>query len=679
MRRLTQLTAALALVASALTMGLAAGKTTVDPNTVTKVIKAAAPVGAADKRLDAKITYDAAGVRLHEVISEIARVTGATIYCGSSPEDWRARDIPITVAARDIPARKLLDFVTYATQTSFIEVKIEKSEFYRVVRNAKLQKKCDDYLAAKEGFNKVHAQWSLDMACRLKDIPLSDIKEPKGSFYNWSIRLAPRIEISKLLSALDADTKKAILAGEKLILSPRTAPAGLRGPLLAVLQSMDVAYVKDPVRLGFNLSTATAGDLQNARLGLSLNGASILVSTVVVASTPDGTFDPPRGLSELASDVSDIVLANADPSTLPKQPTRPSLPEIGDLSGAKEIWDSPEGAEKVTVKLEADGKLKFGGDALIALSKASNLTIVCEDFETVHKERDVAASVGEASTVYKVLASAFDGIRWSAQGKSKAIIGTSSNWVQELRHLIPQRVFDDLTAKADGDGVDLEDLTGLMGLSVDFRDYWFRGETFEGRPFDVLDYPDAKAIWSFYGSLPQWEKELAKSDAGLPLNRYDAKLVAGMLKDKIKAIVDWGALHDFGSADGAGIGAASGYSRMLEPAVLPTLVMRLKTSEAVYPTFVRPNPPPSVSASSADETKTKSDKPMKIPPGFFKRLDYYILIEGVDARNKISLQVSGPYRLPFFSPRREKELNQAVADQKGPAHDVPAHRGPVTN
>ncbi|MCX6345399.1 MAG: hypothetical protein NT018_10075 [Armatimonadetes bacterium] len=655
----------------AVSHALAVGKVTVDPNVVKKVVTPQPPVAAADARLDVKITYDASGVRLHQVIAEIARVTGATIYCGKSSEDWRARDIPVTVAARDIPARKLLKFVTYATQTSLVEVKTEKRKFYRVVRNAKLQKASDDYQAAVDNFEKAHAKWSLDAACRLKDIPPSDIKAPKDADLDWSDITATQIEISKLLSAMDADTRNSILSGDQLILTPRTAPAGLRPALLAFFRSADKLYVNRQNSGRMFLSSdsrmiepATTDELQDARLGLNLEGRGIMMTGVVPASGPAGRLMM-RISRDTTSSLADIVLANMDPSTLPKQPTYPSLPEMDQLSGAKGMWDSPEAAQKVTVKLEADGKPKFSGDALIALSKALNLTIVCEDFETVCRERDIAASFGKESTVQEALRVVGLSARWWVHGESKALIGVNSNWMQELRNLIPQRLIDGLTAKANGDGVDLDDATELAGFPEMAVLKWCSGETLQGLASQAPCQSRCKAIWSFYSSLSPWEKGLARSNAGLPLNRYDPKVIAGMLKDNIKKNLDSDALFHLGvfNSDEPAGGAASDWNRVLDPAVLPTLVMRLKTSEPWAP----PNPSPSISKSSTDELRTERDKPIKIPAGFAKRLNYYILIEGGDARSKISLPIDGPNALPFFSPKRTKELSQALADQKAAA------------
>ena len=654
------------LLAFVVSAAHAAGRTTLDPNTVRKVITPLPPIGAADARLDAKITYDASGVRLHDVISEIARVTGATIYCGSTPEDWRARDMPVTVAARGIPARKLLDFVTYATQTSFIEVKTENRKFYRVVLNAKLKKKCDDYQTAVDNFDKAQALWTLGLACRLKDIPLSTIKAPNGVREGWSDRLASAIEVSRLLSAMDVNTRNAVVSGEKLIFSPRTAPASLRLPLLDVLRSMDQARVNEFRRYSMIRAPATPDQLDDSLLGVESIGGTIWI--IGVYRFGDNEWHTSR---EHTSAMADTVLTNMDPSMLPKQPTSPSLPVMDRLSGSKEMGNTPEAAKKVTIKLDADDKPKFGGDALIALSKALDLTIVCEDFETVHKERDVAASFGKESTVAEALEAAVNAARWSAHSESRALIGVNSNWMQELRNLIPQLLVDDLTAKADGDGVDLDDLTALLGFPAEGLQKWLRGEKLQGLPFQVFVESDTKPIWSFYSSLSPSEKELAKRGAGLPLSRYDPTFIAGMLKDYMNAycvqLLTMGARGTTSKITSPSpfprLDEVARNRQMLDDAVLSTLVMHVKATEYE----VSPNPSPSVAKDKADEKNTESVTPEKIPAGFTKPRDYYILIEGGDAANRISLRIDGPRRLPFFSPKRTAELSQALASQNAAA------------
>jgi len=658
MRRLTGLIPALALVASALTMAHAVGRTTVDPNTVKKVVTPPPLVGAADSRLDAKITYDASGVRLHDVINEIARVTGATIYCGSSPEDWRARDMPVTVAARDIPARKLLDFVTYATQTSFIEVKTENRKFYRVVCDPKLQKRCDDYQNAVENFAKASAAWTLDLAARMKDIPLSSIKVPRGAGEDWADRISTQIAISRLLSLMGADTKNAILSGDQLILTPRTAPTGLRQAVLDVLKSVDKAYVNRALEsagrsgsMSFTTLTeaATSDDLQNSRLGMTRNGAGISVNSIVHFSRGDGSYDN-RDSYASTRDMADTVLANRDHSTLPKQPTYPSLPQVDPLDGATQTWEAPELNHKYTIAPEVTNGHCYGGDALIALSKASGLTIVCEDYESVRKARDVSGSFGKEMSGQDALSRVMGSVRWMVCQGSKALIGTNYNWMQECRNLLPERLVDNLAAKADGDGIDIDDLTGLARFPPDAIWTWLTGETFQGNPFSVFGQPNVSSIWAFYDSLSPWEKDQTRSSAGLSLSKYDPKVVAGMLAARIKSL---SALYNFGDQP-------SQYERLLEATVLPTLVMSLKWNNE-YDSPLQPASAGSVGATN--ETKTESDKKVTIPAGFAKRRGYYISIEGGDPASRISLRIEGPYRLPYFSPRRERVLAEAYIKQ----------------
>ena len=636
----------------------AAGKTTVDPSTVTKVIKAAAPVGATDARLDAKITYDASGVRLHDVVSEIARVSGATIYCGSSPDDWRARDIPVTVAARGIPARKLLNFVTYATQTSFIEVKTEKGNFYRVVRNAKLQKKSDDHQAAVENVDKANALWSLDVACRLKDILLSSIKVPEGAGEDWADRTATQIAISRLLSLMDADTRNAALSGDQLILTPRTAPAGLRQAVLDVLKSVDRADVNRALAsqgrsgstsLTTSIEAATSDDFQNSGLGLTRTGAGINVTSYVRFSRGGSTYDTRNSYDDTQA-MAKTMLANRDQSTLPKQPTYPSLAQMDLLDGATGTGDAPELNQKYTITPDGANGHCYGGDVLIALSKASGLTIVCEDYESVRKERDVSPSFGKEMSGQDALSRAIGRGRWMVCQGSKVLIGTNRNWTWESRNLLPQRLIDNLTAKADGDGIDIDDLTGLARFGDNAISMWLTGETFRGNPFSVFSRSNASPIWAFYDSLSPWEKDQTRSSAGLSLSKYDPKVIAGMLAGRIKSYSR--SLYNFGDQPPR-------YERLLEAAVLPTLVMSLKCGEYDSP----PQPVSAGSAGATSEARIESDKPINIPAGFTRRRNYSIFIEGGDAANRISLNIDGPYRLPYFSPRRERVLAEAYNKQ----------------
>ena len=88
-----------------------ADKTTVDPNTVQKP----APAEIADKRLDQKITYESLDKRLHSVLDDLTAMTGVTVRCGDSKNDWQVRDLPLVVCARDLPLGKLLRTIADCT------------------------------------------------------------------------------------------------------------------------------------------------------------------------------------------------------------------------------------------------------------------------------------------------------------------------------------------------------------------------------------------------------------------------------------------------------------------------------------------------------------------------------------------------------------------------------------
>jgi hypothetical protein len=298
---------------------------------------------------------------------------------------------------------------------------------------------------------------------------------------------------------------------------------------------------------------------------------------------------------------------------------------------------------------EAKGH-RFGGDALIALSKASGVTIVYEDYDGGRKMHDVRSSFGKEMSFRDALTAAVYSVSWKFRNDLKAMIGADFNWVEIHRNLLPQRLIDNLAAKADGDGIDLDDLTELAKFPPRASEAWLVGETFQGNPFSVLSQGDLVSIWAFYYSLSPREKDQAKSSAGLSLSKHDPNIIAGMLADRTKS--DYAALHNFGDQP-------PGSEQMMDSAALSSFVMRLKWDEYY-------SPPPASSAGLTNEAKTKSDKPIEIPVGFTMLRNYYILMEGA-AANKISLRVPGLRRLPFFSPKRTKELSQAFADQKAAA------------
>ena len=643
----------------------AAGRTTVDPNAAPKVVAPPAPVavGAADKRFDQRITFDAPNARLHDVVATIAKKSGVTIFCGSSPEDWHVRDIPVTVAARDITLRKLLEYLLFSTHTYLKATKTDKGIIYRVTRDARLRKMLDDYEKTTEEYNMAHLKWSLEVATRLKDIPASEIKPPQGASPEWGYSIAAQREASKLLAALDSDTKARILAGEALILSPRTAPAGLRETILGYLRVADAKYVnhikekyaqKDSGNIP-NIRNAVASDLLEGRIRLRLDHTGICINSVVTAQDSDEYKE--RQPSDLVHEIAETTSENNKGRlSLPKEPQSPQDPKMEpsnkDLESLGE-WEDLQ--KKVTLKFEEakDKKPVYSAEALIALSKQTGMSIICEDFQTHRQKDDLRDSLSSELTIIDALQRALSA-NWTADYREKVLVGYEYSWPTQHRNLIPERIIENMICKGNGDGVDVDDLASLSAFTSEAVESWLNDKNFPNLqyssygPPEYRPMPENRPIWMFYDSLSASNKALAKSKDGIAIGNYDLKPILAWLKERTRT--DGIALYNPDSP-------IPSWARLADPSVLPSLVLRIQSDEVSRGTFLLGNTTDSVSSISDKRSE------MKIPVGFTKRHRCTLIIEGLTGSERISARVVVSYNLPLFTPEREKVLNEALRKQ----------------
>lgn len=642
---------AVAALVSTVVPAHGAGKTTIDPNTVPKPV-VAAPVEIKDPRLDQKIEYDAGNVRLHEVISHLMKVSGVTIYCGNDNSDWRVRDIPVTVAARDLPLGELLKHLTRCTHTSLRTTMTDKGIVYRVIPDTALQKALADYRKALDAHENAVAAWSWDVTTMLKDIPPSELKPPVGWFGHAEDsvdRLARQIEVSKLLAAMDADTKQAVLAGERIDLSPSTAPAGLRELVLGVLKAADKAVVNGRAaadgRDGASsngteyLSSATSADLERSTVRFRLSDQTIRVTTLVAADHTKWRRDTRVSEDNTQSIASNLQMSQMKSGKLPKSPEPPTPPQIAQLSESTVSLDSPKAPSNVTMIFVDTSEPKWFSDALIVLSKASGLSVVCEDFHSHRKEHDLRSVEIRERHIHDALYLMRAPVLWRLDTEANVLVGTDDDWFTRHENLIPGQLVDDLTAKANGDGIELDDLVPLAAFSTNALTEWLRPHTFLNLRVFEFSGELCTPFWTLYNSLSADNRARVRSKSGLPIGALE---IAPILQDLADRAAD-GEMSPYGEK--------CSEERLLDPAVIPTLLMRIESREGLAHPMTRNTLKP-------DPNYTPKG-PIRIPAGFPKRYLYAGYVEGTSGGEKVSAFFIGPSDLPFLSPEREKELSEA--------------------
>jgi len=609
----------------------AAGRTTVDPNTIKKLGQAV-PAEVKDKRLDQKIEYDAGNARLHKVIDDLAKMSGVNIYCGKNADDWQTRDIPVSVASRGITLRKLLNALTLATRTAWKSVKTKEGIAYKIWPDDANQKAIDDHSEAVKKALLEKAQWDWDMAIKLKDIPMSQIEKRFSDSGSGKDDFATQIAISKLLSLLDTDTRAKIMAGENVEFTPQSAPPALSQAILDYLHAQDAVRIRqDDVARATNPDypasppmTLEALDSAAVRIDFNSNGDLELMGRVEVPLGQQSFIFSPSNAIVCAAGTAAVITKDDRKHPRPMGGANVDDPVSPDASFKRVHFPvsstSALSTRTVTLDMPKDGKPKSCEEGWIALSKASGLSIVGTDFPYYGKP-DVSKAAGQEMQLWKALIAVHASFEWLDED-SMVVVGSYDPRCQTL---MPEKIISNLIAKANGDGVGVDDVASLARYGTKAISQWVgTDESLNGLARGRFSEEiGASRLWVFYDDLSTEEKTLAKSEAGLPLSKVDPKLVAQFVSDRTDEIRKSLFSKQRSAAE-----------RLADPAVLANAVLRVHAQEV-----------------SGDIN----------PPTRWKRWIYMIRL-GTDADR--SIEPWDAYcraMLPYYSPERTKALARQYA------------------
>jgi hypothetical protein len=300
----------------------------------------------------------------------------------------------------------------------------------------------------------------------------------------------------------------------------------------------------------------------------------------------------------------------------------------------------------VTLKFGDDKEKKpvYLAEALIALSKETGMSIICEDFHTHQEDKDLRTYFGSELTIASALQHGLS-INWLADGKEKALVGYENSWPTSHRNLLPERIIDNLTNKGNSDGIDIDDLAALSPFTSEAVSFWLSYKKFSNLPYWSFMQPENRPIWMFYDSLSASNKALAKSKDGIAIGNYDLKPILLWLEERART--DSIAMYQ---PDLPG----PSWKRLTESSKLPSLVLRIQSNEVSRGNFLLGNT--TNSASSISDKRSE----MKIPAGFAKRHNCTLMIECLAGSQKIFRDVYGGSYLPYFLPEREKQLTEAL-------------------
>ncbi len=654
-----------------------AQKVTVDPNSTSAA--RTAPVDDSDKRLLQEVTCDLGYTRLHYVIEDIAARTKVTIRCGASKDDWQTRDLPLVVCAKDVPLGRLLRSIADSTHTDLSAETIETGQgkqdrVYRVWFSAKSQAELDGYRDEERKASMAEQSSAWDALVDSVDLPDSAISKWIRSDPDIMGAIAARQALGRILRDLGPEAKAKIMAGQRLDLTLSSyGKPDLFRDLYTLAQRdayhSEAAYARRNPTSTFKLQPPTEEQMDASALTIRSHtdpstGQYFVNMSLYPVRNGDNTdtiwsTSPSGAISQFQAHIRDFR-APEPGKTVRRYPHPPDhiSKELVPISlKPEDIAKSPALSKNVKLDLPTDRDVTYA-DVMTALAKASGLSIISEDFLSQLHPASLALAVGlpmsqgtrfsplgtdlpKEVTVGDALAKLAQPSRfrtvidWYIDEKSSLIVGRSPDWLRHRRNLLPESLLVYLRGKADSDGVELDDYSLLS--RYDYCGEWVTESKdlyFLGCGFDFF--------WRFYERLSPQDRALAKSEAGLPLAKYDTVWIADFVRIEAESSVTcYGG--DIKTAKRAKEEADHRTALFTDPDVVRTMTLRIKTR-------------PSTSWTTYTEGSIASHS-SEIPKGI-DRHTYYPTVEGKSKDGQpFSIRFNPPRNaFPIYSPRREAEL-----------------------
>lgn len=513
----------------------ALGRVVVDPN-ITRLpsIEAQESPIAADERLSQQVSYESGYKRLHAVIEDLNKIGGVRVHCGKNKDDWQVQDIPLVVCANNIPLGKLYRAIADGTHTIFTSTKVgsdDSASNYRICRNKKsaddIVKQMEDRYYAKFA----DAQWGWETLASFGSKPGLD----RSGIGPWAQGF------SKVLAYLGEDAEKKVLAGQSVIVDAETSPQ--------IADALRLLY-KQHAPKDCRLEDIEKSEMRIALDAVGDSGLLYLCGGWAWRHS-DGTISqsgyPIPRCAEALKNVKGFDYTPRPPSELPK-PQEDYPKDRLHILATLQDWELPVLKTKITLETPKDKDHPTFADAVTAIAKASGFNIVCEDFASHQDEKFIPAAdkfyvkdttLGEAIRSLDCYQPAWLNnehgnyqTTWMINEQDKLIVGWASEWREHHYYLVPESLVSGLQDKMRGNGVQFDDIVPLVNLSMRQTGEWithtkdiYTLNFWSSRPKDEI------CAWRLYAALSDSDKTIVKSEAGLPLAKFDPVWLVSFFQD----------------------------------------------------------------------------------------------------------------------------------------------------
>ncbi len=613
-----------------------------------------------DARLATPVTYESGYKRLHCIIDELSAKTGVTIRCGANKDDWAIRDRPMVVSVRDMPLGKLLETIASSADLDLAAETIKdtkgKSErVYRLFFSSRSQAALDTWISTER-------EASIKRQSDLWDVMASVADATKSTQYpDDGTRLGR--SVAKILKQLGPDAKAKVLAGQRLDISVK---AFAKPDMLRDLYRLACTAEFHPERQPKPPTPATDEQIDSATFsiipqeGMQNSGFFYVSVSLSPLSSGNTTASWSSSLDTLAQDAWRSTGEKPDPASLYDcggKPRPDHMPkDMVSLDVETRTEDAPSFlSQKVKLELPKDHEPTCA-ETIAALAKAAGVSIVVEDYSdhkrALGRPRPLSSipPAWELNTVGDILRK-LDGrtsiggeFEWLYDEKTKTLVGRSSDWPSKHASMIPESLLVYLKSKAEKDGLELDDLLKLMPYTLDQYELWIRDTKDLYFVQNVAHgHTPSDILWHFYARLSAQDKAAARSEAGLPLAKYDSAWVADFVKCALDADKSVYVNASTPEAIQKEADQKADQSRLLtDPEVVRSLTLKI-VQRPVNVTVSDTEFGISLNYGASSDGGTKHT--------------YYPLLQGKHDGEAIEIRLNQLYSyFPVYSPKREAEV-----------------------
>lgn len=603
-----------------------------------------------DKRLQQKVTYNATNMRLHDVMSDLSRITGVELHCGIDVIDWRVRDIPFTINVNQIRLGKLIRAITIAGD---LVAKTEKARdggvAYRLLTPPVNIDAVRSNVRAEQANTNAYLAWQWDVLQYSRQIPTEQIKNSLNiELEIWDQGVNLLRASSEFVSLIDPKTISKVITGKDVQFTPNTVPNQVRKPLLNLLRALfdcHNGFCRRNVspRSTYKEMTVTQAELQASTLVLYRSGRDIVFYAAIRRKPED------VGCGSSLADILSFLKLHARPSKFPRVAKRctmlPTRKASADEHGF-ECDSMPKYQPNIRITVP-DGKRAVSfAEVLHSVAKSTGYSIVCMDTES--SLGDIYQISGGDMPFDDALSNLKEHHLWWIDDSERVFVG------RQTTNLLfaPASIVDDLIGKANSVGIDLDDMAPLLSypwiVNIYPDLYGFRYWVITGR-----DRP----LWGLYFCLSPSDKALAKSEQGLSLAKFPPRTLLALL-------MNWSYPRPFDlvskkTPDGEPARRVQSFD--LDD--MRTLVLHIKAKEFMdWSRFSTGNPMIVEDSSILSSQRTFVQSTQS---GYLKRKDYSMSITGSQHGKPFTLTIYGPDSLPYFTEKRERQivLEQTVSVQ----------------